>query len=195
MTMITGVRFVQCRNHNAIADAWHGEGDDRHPYCGACLRPIRDAELVTRLRRDATAAAAMDRLVQALRSGTKRDQAEARRDVRLYLSLPQLKALLRHLADREAEAQTGIFRAWMTGETAEPTLANQDASGRMPVGVFLDGALVEVAPVADVDGEATRRSVAARLGVDLGALETLLLCHQHPRTAAVNCEVCVPGEG
>lgn len=98
--MITGVTFVHCRNHpGIIAKSWEGKGENRHPYCTFCLRPIYDNRAVEYWRSDQRISDALDAYAIALKSGTQKTIADTRRTVRLYLSLSNLKTFERHIAN------------------------------------------------------------------------------------------------
>jgi hypothetical protein len=102
--MITGVRFVRCINHpDTIAQEWQGKDNDRHPYCSVCLRPGYDALAVRRMRHDPRASDALDAYAAALKAGSRREVADTKRTVRLYLSLGALRTFERHLSDLAAE--------------------------------------------------------------------------------------------
>lgn len=68
---------------------------------------------------------------------------------------------------------------------------HQDAAGAAgsPLGVFLDGVLIELVPNTDPHGNEARSRAADRLG---RPVEILIVCPSHPAVAAVDCLVCVP---
>lgn len=71
------------------------------------------------------------------------------------------------------------------------SIRHQDASGAVsPLGVFRDGHLMRVVPRGDRYGDVTREQFRAELG-DV-PLEVLVICRNHPDTAAVDCLICVP---
>jgi hypothetical protein len=71
------------------------------------------------------------------------------------------------------------------------SLNRQDASGRMPLAVCLDGrVLARVRPGSDA--AACLGEVAAERGIDPGHLEILQVCVKHPETSAVDCVICEP---
>lgn len=77
------------------------------------------------------------------------------------------------------------------------SIERQDASGHMPLGVFLQGELVGTVTDQRDDpyGEHAVQRIATERGINQHLFEVLTLRHLHPTVSAVDCLDCEPVEG